>query len=158
MELWNRVSAIIGENYSVADDPEDFLSKWNILSAQMYANLPAFTNQEALTTVPRTLLNSWQELQLRPFTKFFHYTEFDFVEYLNRVLNPNRTNLWEDMTDTMEEVYQDYILDQTEELANIRKISSDTDGKVINLTANEDNITREPICQLILTYRLPKSI
>lgn len=137
LEMWELVSANISENYALTEDPELFLSHWNFFQMQMYSNIQAFTTLDELTTVPRTLTERWAELypQLRPITSTLHFTEVEFLDYLNTVLNPSKKNLWEDFTDTLEDVYQDYVLDQTEELANIRSIGAETDAKVINLTA-----------------------
>lgn len=132
--LWVSFSNKVAAHYDKAENPEEFLSSWNVFRVEVDSRQKSFYEPELLT-VPRELMSMWQSFDLSFVFPYLHYTETDFLEYLNRVLAPKRTNLWEDFADTFETLMDDYVSDHIDDLASIRNVSKDSDPQVINLTA-----------------------
>ena len=85
--LWVSFSNKVAAHYDKAENPEEFLSSWNMFRVEVDSRQKSFYEPELLT-VPRELMSMWQSFDLSFVFPYLHYTETDFLEYLKIALYP----------------------------------------------------------------------
>ena len=133
----------------------DFISNWNLFHTQI-ASLTFTAN--TITTVPRAVIAMW------PLD--FSFIELDYkdkrlLEYFDAILTPSTNNMWQDLFDSTEHIFDQYVTPYINSLGNLREIKADnrdgsvTDAEVLNLTAKMEGLNlRDELLNAIGPQRL----
>lgn len=108
---------------------ENFDVLWKILDDEL---IVLDLESDGILTVSSDVLSVWP-LDLS-FAKL-SIEDSILIDYLDQTLNPRITNIWEDLLDSTQEVYQSSIINKTKDLVNVRNTDYDSDSQTINLTA-----------------------
>jgi hypothetical protein len=157
-ELWSAFYQKVSQTVPTLPVQQygDFISKWS----QFYTQIQGLTfTANTITTAPRTIINMWP-LDFS-FMKDLDYKDQRLLEYFDSILTPSTNNMWQDLFDSTEHIFDQYVTPYIDTLGSLREIKYDytnsesTDAEVINLTAKMQGLNlRDELLDAIGPQRL----